>query len=51
MPLAVSLFSMHGSCLPYEELIYEIEKRSIEVELLSEILSEHKRKDQKEAQK
>ena len=51
MPLAVSLFSMHESCLPYEELIYETEKRSIEVEMLSKMLSEHKRKVQKKVQK
>jgi hypothetical protein len=51
MPLAVSLFSMHGSCLPYEELIYEIEKWSSEVEMLSKMLSEQKKKVQKKVQK
>ena len=45
------MFSMHESCLPYEELIYETEKRSIEVEMLSKMLSEHKRKVQKKVQK
>ena len=40
---------MHGSCLPYEELIYEIEKRAIKIGMFSEKLSEHKRESSYES--